>query len=1236
MIITKLLLFSFIYLFFILIIEWSSSVFINDDNYIKSIKLENTNILIITHRRIYLVNSDLSKIIKQTDYQDIPFCHDITKIISFSKEDGGYILFCSCDDCIIISKEGNIISNRIREINHIVGTVIPYGHDENNSFFYNIYFLNNNINFKKYSYNSLLNEVKENKTFSTEINNRNEDYNYITCQKMEYLQKNVFSCFIQTIYNNKTYINLTFFDIQNDFSIIKNVSIQCDSNFILVYPISTIMKEKEKQKILAIYLSNDGYFHYIGYENNNDKLILKRLYINNLDHFYFVETFSLSFFYETEEFVFSFISHIYQREYSLCFFDKEFNIIFTGFVECHFYIIENCNKIDTIFEYINSRDDDTSVFFSSIAQRYYLIGYDSIKGSINLFYLNYIKKIKLYDNNNISSIYLICENYDNYFNSECNSLSNINNYYKNNITLIEKCSSEIEYITSFVPSYNFSIIEIIPIIETIPISETIQIIETTQIIKSTLIIETTHFIKTTLISETDFIIESTHINEKIPFTKTIQIIIPTTDLSFISEDISNTYSYEIISTYINNKICNIESIINGTCLKNDNNNESEDINILDIIKNSFTDGSMNLLFEDIINGEKENIIINDNKNNIIYEIISSNGQNNDKNKRKNISTINLGECENILKDKYNINKNESLLILKADAYIPNSLIPVIQYEVYHPENKSKLNLNFCNKTKIDLKIPVSINEDEVYKYEPDSDYYNDICFSTTSKNGTDISIKDRQNEFVNDNLALCEDKCDYVGYDNEEKKANCKCKVKNEIKIINIEIEIDKEHLYDKFTMKNITNIGIIKCYYLLFKKDGSGLKYNIGNYILLFIFFICIIDMIIFIFKGYKYILNIINLILKIKNTNDNKVKKNNILTTNDNITKIKNKNAKIKNKIKGNIKINFNIKQEQIIKNKKKGKKKSLSFPPKKKLNKKKFNSYIKRNKNINLNNESSSTYKFRTGNNLNSLKINDNNKDIKTIKKLNTKKKKKMNKRKLINNNNNIKLKKYTDYEINNFEYKIALIQDKRTYFEYYWSLLKSKHLFLFSFIPNNDYNSTIIKISLFFFSFALYYTINALFYTDNTMHDIYLHKGKYNFIYQIPKIIYSNLISTVINTLMYYLSLSEKTIIQIKNQNYNNNGTKLHELKKFLLIKFIIYYILYYIFLLFFWFYVSCFCVVYKNTQLYLIKDTLISFSLSLIYPLGYYLLPGILRIPALRVEKKNKECLYKVSKIIQII
>ena len=62
----------------------------------------------------------------------------------------------------------------------------------------------------------------------------------------------------------------------------------------------------------------------------------------------------------------------------------------------------------------------------------------------------------------------------------------------------------------------------------------------------------------------------------------------------------------------------------------------------------------------------------------------------------------------------------------------------------------------------------------------------------------------------------------------------------------------------------------------------------------------------------------------------------------------------------------------------------------------------------------------------------------------------------------------------------------------------------------------------------------------------------------------------------------------------------------------------------------------FCAIYKNTQVYLIKDTAISFGLSLLYPFGIYLLPGIFRIPALSNKKNNRKYLYNFSKILQII
>ena len=84
-------------------------------------------------------------------------------------------------------------------------------------------------------------------------------------------------------------------------------------------------------------------------------------------------------------------------------------------------------------------------------------------------------------------------------------------------------------------------------------------------------------------------------------------------------------------------------------------------------------------------------------------------------------------------------------------------------------------------------------------------------------------------------------------------------------------------------------------------------------------------------------------------------------------------------------------------------------------------------------------------------------------------------------------------YNDEEKNNLKYELALKYDKRTYFEYYISLLKTQHIFIFSFFYSKDYNLRIIKIDLFFISFALSYAVNALFFNDNTMHKIYEDEG-----------------------------------------------------------------------------------------------------------------------------------------------
>ena len=243
-------------------------------------------------------------------------------------------------------------------------------------------------------------------------------------------------------------------------------------------------------------------------------------------------------------------------------------------------------------------------------------------------------------------------------------------------------------------------------------------------------------------------------------------------------------------------------------------------------------------------------------------------------------------------------------------------------------------------------------------------------------------------------------------------------------------------------------------------------------------------------------------------------------------------------------------------------------------------------------------------------------------------------KNNKNNNINNNNNLTKTKYNDYEMNNLKYKQAILIDKRSYYQYYLTLLKRKHILIFTFYTSNDYNSREIKICLFIFSFALNFTVNALFFDDSTMHKIYKDNGDFNFIYQLPKIVYSTLISSIINAVATFLSLSEKTILEFKANNSKNKDKQ--GIVNKLIIKFILFFALIYILLILFWYYLACFCAVYINTQILLIKDTLISYTLYLLYPFGLCLLPGIFRIPSLASKKAYKECIYKLSQIIQLI
>ena len=151
----------------------------------------------------------------------------------------------------------------------------------------------------------------------------------------------------------------------------------------------------------------------------------------------------------------------------------------------------------------------------------------------------------------------------------------------------------------------------------------------------------------------------------------------------------------------------------------------------------------------------------------------------------------------------------------------------------------------------------------------------------------------------------------------------------------------------------------------------------------------------------------------------------------------------------------------------------------------------------------------------------------------------------------------------------------------------------------------------------------------------MHKIYKDRGQFDFLYQIPQILYSTIISRFIDSLIKNFSLSQDIFVELKQEKRKNNlEQKRKKLFSILKIKFTLFFILTLIFLVFCWYYITCFCGIYINTQIHLFKDSIISVITSFFIPFGLYLVTGLFRIASLNARKPTRSCLYKFFVLIE--
>jgi hypothetical protein len=221
---------------------------------------------------------------------------------------------------------------------------------------------------------------------------------------------------------------------------------------------------------------------------------------------------------------------------------------------------------------------------------------------------------------------------------------------------------------------------------------------------------------------------------------------------------------------------------------------------------------------------------------------------------------------------------------------------------------------------------------------------------------------------------------------------------------------------------------------------------------------------------------------------------------------------------------------------------------------------------------------------------------------------------------------------EYELNYADFETAKNKDKRGFLQYYWSLIKSKQICIFSFYTSDDYNVKSIKIALFILFVAFYFAFTALFFNDSIMRAIYTYKGNTNAAVHIPNIILSSICSLIMMYIVRFVSLSERDVTKIKYET-NNKQQLIEKSKKLTKIKAIILFAVSLLLIGFCWYYVAAFCAVFKNSQGHYLTNVLFAFIVCNIWPFVTSLIAPILRFKAL---KSDNQCLYKASQIIAYI
>ena len=227
-------------------------------------------------------------------------------------------------------------------------------------------------------------------------------------------------------------------------------------------------------------------------------------------------------------------------------------------------------------------------------------------------------------------------------------------------------------------------------------------------------------------------------------------------------------------------------------------------------------------------------------------------------------------------------------------------------------------------------------------------------------------------------------------------------------------------------------------------------------------------------------------------------------------------------------------------------------------------------------------------------------------------------------------------YENDELNELPLDKALKLDKRPFCVYYGNILLYSHIITNVFFRFNDYNLFVIKFGLFFMTFPINLTMNIFFFTNKSMKLNYIKSldDISTFWSNIDNTVYSSILANTLLIILKLLCLTHNSVRKLRKINdVNLAQTKSVSILRCTKARIIIYYILSLFFLIIFGFYVLCFCAVFENTQIELVKSTFTSWLMSLFYPFIICLITSIIRKLSFSC---NSKCLYFVKRIMEYL